>query len=116
MYATVQDVEAGYRPLTDSERDKVVALLEEAEVIVDAYNSTAGDDAKRVVCCHMVRRTLGHDDVPMGATTGSMSALGYSQSWTMSGGSAGELYLTKLDKKLLGVGSRICNASILEDM
>ena len=44
----------------------------------------------------------------MGASQGSMSALGYSQSWTIgSGGSTGELYLAKTDKILLGMGNQI---------
>ena len=53
----------------------------------------------------------------MGATQGSMSALGYTQSWTMgSNGSTGELYLSKLEKKLLGIGDRIGSRSPLEGM
>ena len=53
---------------------------------------------------------------PTGASQGSASALGYSQTWTMSGGSVGELYLSKLEKKLLGVGDRIGARSPLEGM
>ena len=53
---------------------------------------------------------------PMGATQGTATALGYSQSWTMSGGSTGELYLSKLEKKLLGVGSKLGAHSPLEDL
>ena len=53
---------------------------------------------------------------PRGATQGPATALGYSQSWTMSGGSTGELYLSKLEKKLLGVGSRLGAHSPLEDL
>jgi hypothetical protein len=34
-----------------------------------------------------------------------MSALGYSQSWTLSGGATGELYLSKLEKSMLGLGT-----------
>lgn len=34
----------------------------------------------------------------------------------MSGGSAGELYLSKLEKKLLGVGNRIGSHSPVEDL
>lgn len=34
----------------------------------------------------------------------------------MSGGSTGELYLSKLEKKLLGVGSRLGARSPLEDL
>ena len=50
------------------------------------------------------------------ATQASASALGYQQSWTVSGGSVGELYLSKLEKKLLGVGSRLGAHSPLEDL
>ena len=68
----------------------------------------------------MVRRALGDGDndsaFPIGATQGSMSALGYSQSWQYSGGGSGELYLSKLEKKLLGVGERIGTRSPLEDL
>ena len=52
----------------------------------------------------------------MGATQGSMSALGYAQSWTMQGGSSGELYLGKTDRQLRGIGNRIGAHSPLEDM
>ena len=51
---------------------------------------------------------------PVGTTQGTATALGYSQSWTMGGGSAGELYLSKLEKKLLGVGSKLGSHSPLE--
>ena len=53
---------------------------------------------------------------PIGASQGSASALGYTQSWSMAGGAVGEIYLSKLDKKLLGVGSRIGAHSPLEGM
>ena len=66
----------------------------------------------------MVLRAIGNDvDIPMGATQGSMSGLGYSQSWTIgTGGSVGELYLSKTDKQLLGGGNQIGTKSPLEDM
>ena len=52
----------------------------------------------------------------LGATQGTATALGYSQSWTMGSGASGELYLSKLEKKLLGVGSRVGARSPLEDL
>lgn len=120
LYAEVQDVEAGFRALSKEEQTRCVALLSEAAVIIDHYNPDADADTKRVVSCRMVRRPLsdGEDGVsfPMGATQGTATALGYSQSWTMSGGSSGELYLSKLEKKLLGVGSRVGARSPLEDL
>lgn len=118
-YATIVDVEKGFRTLVEGEDQKVSALLKEAGVIIDAYNSKASADAKKVVSCRMVRRAIGDgsmQSVPMGSTQGSMSALGYSQSWTLAGGGSGELYLGKIDKKLLGVGDRIGSYSPLEAM
>lgn len=103
-YATVEQVAAGLRPLSNEEGAVCDALLEEAAVIIDAYNAEASEDAKRVVSCRMVRRAIGAGDasVPMGATQGSMTAGPYTQSWTMTSGSTGELYLGKLEKTLLG--------------
>ena len=93
LYAEVQDVEAGFRALSKEEQTRCVALLSEAAVIIDHYNPDADADTKRVVSCRMVRRPLGDGEdgvsFPMGATQGTATALGYSQSWTMSGGSSG---------------------------
>lgn len=111
IYASVELVQAGFRSLTNEERSVCEALLEEAGVIIDAYNADAPDDAKAVVSCRIIRRALGaaagSASVPIGATQGTMTAGPYSQSWTMSGGSTGELYLGRLDKTLLGVGNKI---------
>lgn len=118
-YATVNDVEAGFRLLTTDEQSKCDALLEEAATIIDAYNKDAEETAKRLVSCRIVRRALGDGDssqaAPIGATQGSISAGGYSQSWTIgSGGASGELYLGRLEKKLLGVGNSIGSYSPVE--
>lgn len=110
-YATVQDVQDRMtRELTETEQEVVSKLLDDSAVIIDSYNANATADAKQVVSCRMVIRAIGADSdgVPMGATQGSMSGLGYSQSWTIgTGGSVGELYLGKLEKKLLGCGNQI---------
>ena len=119
-YATIANVQAGFRPLDADERELCDELLEEAAVIIDAYNQNADEDAKRVVSCRMVRRAIGDGTggqaLPLGATQGSIAAGGYSQSWTISGGSAGELYLGKVDKKLLGVGNSIGSYSPVQEM
>ena len=119
-YATVADVQARMtRTLGTGETSVCENLLDDAAVLIDAYNSAAGGDAKKVVSCRMVARALGDGTdggFPQGATQGSMSGLGYSQSWTISGGSVGELYLGKLEKTLLGIGNKIGSHSPLEDM
>ena len=116
-YATVQELQARMqRELTETEQNICEALLEDAAVIIDAYNENAKPDAKRLVSLRMVRRSIGDGtaDVPIGATQGSMSALGYSQSWTIGSGTVGELYIGKEDKKLLGASNKIGSYSPTE--
>ena len=118
-YATVEDIQARMsRPMSESEQAICSTLLDDAAVIIDAYNAEAAEDKKQLVSCRMVIRQLGdgESDVPIGATQGSMSGLGYSQSWTLSSGAAGEMYLSKLDKKLLGVGNKIGSYSPVEEL
>ena len=120
-YATVSDVQARMsRPLSEDEISICEHLLEDAAAIIDAYNEQADYDAKKVVSCRMAIRALGSGGdpiTPIGATQGSMSALGYTQSWTIgSSGATGELYLGKLEKKLLGIGEKIGSHSPTEDL
>ena len=81
-YAEVFDVEAGFRALSKDEQERCGALLSEAAIIIDAYNPDAGEDAKRLVSCRMVRRQLGEDDstggvsFPMGSTRWSSARAG----------------------------------------
>lgn len=117
-YATVSDVQARMtRQMSEAEQGVCSKLLDDAAVIIDAYNSAADTDAKKLVSIRMTLRAVGDGTdagIPMGATQGSMSALGYSQSWTIGAGSAGELYLGKLEKKILGCGDNIGSYSPVE--
>ena len=118
-YATYTDVQARMsRELTQDEQALCTTLLDDAGVIIDAFNVNAPENIKLVVSCRMVIRALGVEDgVPMGATQGSMSAMGYSQSWTIgTGGSVGELYLSKLDKQMLGYGNNIGSYSPVQEL
>jgi putative ABC transport system permease protein len=94
---------------TDYKRIRKAALLDEAAIIIDAYNAEAAADAKQVVSCRIVRRAMGAGSsaVPIGATQGTMTAGPYTQSWTMGNGSTGELYLGRTEKKLLGISNQI---------
>lgn len=119
-YATVADVQAGMvRQMSTTEQTVCSTLLDRASLLIDAYNADASAAAKNMVCAQMVARALGDGDtsIPSGATQGSMSALGYSQSWTMGSGAAvGELYLTRKEIKLLGCGNAIGSYSPVEEL
>ncbi|MBQ5477953.1 MAG: hypothetical protein IIT64_09175 [Bacteroidaceae bacterium] len=117
-YATVEDVQSRMaKELTGSQQDVCNTLLDDAAVLIDACKTNATDDQKKVVSCSMVMRAMGSANevgVPVGATQGSASALGYSQSWTIGNGSTGELYLTRTEKKILGASNRIGSYSPVE--
>ena len=118
-YATVADVQARMtRTLSEDEQTVVATLLDDAAVLIDEYNASAPEDNKKVVSCRVVIRAIGDGDssVPMGASQGSMSALGYSQSWTMGSGSVGELYINKTEKKLLRSSNKIGSYSPVQEL
>ncbi len=118
-YATIEEVSAGFRSLDSDELGVATALLKEAAVIIDGYNSKADEDTKKVISCRMVRRAIpkkGGTAFPLGSSQGSVSALGYSQSFSFSNGSTGELYLSRLEKKLLGVGNKVGTYSPIEEL
>ena len=120
-YATVDDVQARIlRTLSEDERNVCSALLDDAAVRIDTAAADAADEAKKVVSCRMIVRALGDgqsNGIPLGATQGSMAGLGYSQSWTIgSGGSMGELYLGREDRRLLGLGNAIGSRSPIENV
>lgn len=118
VYATVDDVQRrSARTLNAAEVEICETLLADASVMIDSFAPAAAEEKKLVVACRMVLRAMPSGDagIPVGATQGSISALSYSQSWTVSGGGVGELYLSKMDKQLLGLGDRIGSRSPLED-
>lgn len=119
-YATVTDVtDRMVRELSEKEQTVVGNLLDDAAVLIDAYNVNASSDAKKIVSCRMVIRAIGDgsSEIPAGATQGTLSALGYSQSWTMgTNASVGQLYLDRTDKAMLGGGSKIGSYSPVEEL
>ena len=119
-YATVADVQARMtRTMSADEQTMCATLLDDAAIIIDSFNASATEDAKKIVSCRMVIRQMGDGDdagIPIGATQGSMSGLGYSQSWTLSSGSTGEMYLSKMDKQLLGYGNKIGSYSPVQEL
>ena len=117
-YATVSEVEAGFRPLDTDEQALCSQLLDEAAIIIDAYNADADVAIKELVSCRMVRRAIGDgmQTLPLGSTQGSIAAGGYSQSWTVGGGTSGELYISRSERRMLGVGNKIGSKSPTEDL
>lgn len=118
-YATVDDVQERLTyTMTADQRTVCEALLDDAAVLIDAYTSDVSAETAKIVSCRMVARAIGDGStsgIPAGASQGSISALGYSQSWTMTGGATGEVYLTKTERKMLGVGDHVGSWSPVQE-
>ena len=119
-YASVSDVQKRLTTQMTAEQQTMCAeLLEDVAVLIDAYVSDVDEDVAQIVSCRVVARAIGDsgtNGIPVGATQGSMSAMGYSQSWTIgNNGATGEIYLTRAEKKMLGIGNRIGSWSPVQE-
>lgn len=108
-YATVSDIEARWRTLTSDEEAKAAVLLDDAAAILDTLAVFDSSDPNvaanlRTVSCNMVIRSMSSSGDSFGMSQGSMTAGPYTQSWTYANPS-GDMYLTKMEKRLLGITS-----------
>ena len=119
-YAEVSDIQNRMtRNLSQTEESVCGTLLEDVAILIDSINRSASAEVKQIVSCRAVIRALGDSDsggVPVGATQGSKSALGYSESWTFGNGSSGEIYLSKTEKQLLGADNCIGSYSPIQEL
>ena len=108
-FATVEDLEARWKPLDDDQQAVAEALLDDAAAIIAATVPIREDDelqaaVLKAVNCSMVKRAMfAADGGTPGITQGSMTADVYTQSWTFSNPS-GDLYLSASERRALGVG------------
>lgn len=105
-YATLDDLEARRGVLTTDEREKAAALLDDAAVILDGLVTVDGSEEQEtllmIVSCNMVSRALSTTPDAYGVSSLSTTAGVYSESLQYANPS-GDMYLTKLEKRLLGV-------------
>lgn len=108
-FATVADLEAGWRTLTASEQNRAETLLGRASTILSsAVDVVAGDETQAEllmsICCSMVQRAMSVGDA-FGVTQQTQTAGSFSHS-TSYANPTGDLYLTKQERQLLGIGGR----------
>ena len=105
-YATLEELEARRGVLDPDDREKAAALLEDAAVILDALVVIDGTEEQEtllnLVSCNMVIRALSTTPDAYGVSSLSTTAGVYSESLQYSNPS-GDMYLTKLEKRLLGI-------------
>lgn len=110
-YATLQDVIDIYRPLNADEIGRVNTLLPLVSDLIDQEAIKLGKDIQemldsgkllnnvlKLVCVDVIRRVLSQTDESTQMSQGSISALGYSQSYTYAVPGGG-IYLLENEKR-----------------
>lgn len=107
-FAVVKDVEDRWRDLDETEEARATVLLDDASAMLSSLVEVdAGDAAQaallKTVCCSMVIRAMSAVESDMfGVTQQTMTAGPYTQMRSFSNPS-GDMYLTKMERRLLGV-------------
>ena len=103
-YATVSDLEARWKTLDTAARAVAEAKLGDAATLIDSYGTPKSADAAKTVSCNAVMRAMSALSADsFGVTQESMTAGSYQQQRTYSNPS-GDLYLTRQELKMLGLG------------
>lgn len=106
MFATLEDLEKRRGELSADETEKAATLLEDAAAFLNALVDVTGDaeqaELLKIVSCNMVIRALDADGDMYGVESASLTAGVYSETRQFAN-PAGDMYLTKMEKRLLGV-------------
>lgn len=120
-FATVEDLEQRWRPLSDDERKRAAVAIEDATAFIasqaDTDRSSVG--VLRAVCCAVAKRQMMPSAVSFGGQEMEpLKQLSYTGGpYTLSGtpvNPTGDMYLTSAEKGMLGVGS--CSAFFIEPL
>lgn len=120
VYANVDELQQRWQPLTEQEQQKAYTLLADASDFMRAQagNSldTVNSETLKRVCCAIVKRVMISDRV-QGATGHTESVGGVSESFTFASpgtGSTGGMWLTREEKKALGMVQSIWSVDLSE--
>ena len=102
VYATVEDLEARWRSLSEDESATAEVLLEDASVVVDSLKVNPDPARAKIIVCRMVKRAMLGPEQAAGAASVQQTAGPFSQSMSFQNPN-GDLYLTKADRKFLGI-------------
>lgn len=112
-YATIDDLVARWRTLSEAELPRAEALLGDASAMLASELGTevvgADEGILRYVACAMVRRAMEAGtpgQLPSGVSQASQTAGPYSRSFTLAN-PTGDLYLTSSERRALGLDAQV---------
>jgi hypothetical protein len=109
-FATVADVEARWRTLSESEKLRAIVLIDDASDKIQTTCSSwedASEATLRRITCAMVKRAMATPSAVDGAdVTSIQQGAGPYQATVQFSNPSGDLYLTKAEKFDLGCGKQ----------
>lgn len=117
-YATLEQLKERWPDMPDIDDKYAQVLLADASTILRAQfrpGQVIDEDVRTMITCQMVRRALSTSTVPEGVTSVSQTVGPFATQMGFSGNSSNTLYLTRAEKRLLGIGvQRAGNIDLLE--
>ncbi|MDU1018173.1 MAG: Gp19/Gp15/Gp42 family protein [Clostridium perfringens] len=106
-FATVSDLEARWRGLSEAEQGRAAVLLGDASALIRDTIPGWGQVSNQTllaICCAVVRRAMSVDvDLPDGVSSFNETAGPFTQQMSFAN-PTGDLYLTRAEKARMGVG------------
>lgn len=116
-YATLEQLKERWPDMPDIDDKYAQVLLTDASTLLRTQipaGQTVDEDVRTMITCQMVRRALATSTVPEGVTSVSQTVGPFATQMGFSGNSSNTLYLTRAEKRLLGIGvQRAGNVDLL---
>lgn len=106
-YATKEDLQKRWIDMPAMDPEHVDAVLSDASTLLRAQLPPihkVNQEILEMITCQIARRALATSTVPEGVTSVSQTVGPFATQMGFNANNSGSLYLTKAEKKLLGIG------------
>lgn len=109
-YATVADLEARWRSLTEAEEAQASVLLDDAAAYLQALVEVDPDDEVqaanlKMVSCNMVKRAMSSSASDAFGVTNATATMGPFSQQVAYANPSGDMYVSKSERAILGIGT-----------
>lgn len=109
-FATVSDLEARWRDLSDAEEAQASVLLDDAAAYLQALVEVDTDDEVqaanlKMVSCNMVKRAMSSSASDAFGVTNATATMGPFSQQVAYANPSGDMYVSKSERAILGIGT-----------
>jgi hypothetical protein len=109
-FATVADLEARWRSLTEAEEAQASVLLDDAAAYLQALVEVDPDDEVqaanlKMVSCNMVKRAMSSSASDAFGVTNATATMGPFSQQVAYANPSGDMYVSKSERAILGIGT-----------